>query len=241
MATPYRWQFNWKISAFFALFFPLMIGLGFWQLDREAQKQVMLEQQTRQQQQDPAPLGGIDWQAGDALSFLPVEATGRYIEERSFLLDNRLRDSQVGYEVLTPFETGDGTVLVNRGWLPLGESRQQLPAIPEVTGEQTITGHLHVPDGQTLLLSDQADPLGDRWPRRIQRVELSRISELVGQDLFPHTLRLEAGAPGALVTDWTAETIRPATHRGYAVQWFTMAAALLILFLYSSFTRKESS
>lgn len=241
MAAPYRWQFNWKISAFFVLFFPLMIGLGFWQLDREAQKQAMLDQQTRQQQQEPEPLGGIDWQAGDALSFLPVTARGTYRDERSFLLDNRLRDSRVGYEVLTPFETGDGTLLVNRGWIPLGESRQQLPAIPEVAGELTITGHLHVPEGQTLVLGDQADPLGDRWPRRIQRVDLPRASELTGQELFPYTLRLDGNAPGALVTDWSGGAIRPETHRGYAVQWFAMAAALLILFFYSSLTRKENS
>lgn len=241
MAAPYRWQFNWKISAFFVLFFPLMIGLGFWQLDREAQKQQMLEQQTRQQQQEPAPMDRIDWQAGDALSFLPVTARGSYHNERSFLLDNRLRDSRVGYEVLTPLQTGEGTLLVNRGWIPLGESRQQLPDIPEVRGEQSVTGHLHVPEGRTLVLGDQADPLGDRWPRRIQRVDLPRLGELSGQELLPYVLRLDAGAPGALVTDWSAEPIRPETHRGYAVQWFAMAAALLILFLYSSLSRKENS
>ncbi|MEX1196439.1 MAG: SURF1 family protein [Pseudohongiellaceae bacterium] len=241
MAASWRWQFNWKIGAFFALFFPLMIALGFWQLDREAQKRVMLEQQIRQQQQDPVPVGDVDWQAGRALAFLPVEARGRYLEERSFLLDNRLRDSRVGYEVLTPFETGDGTILVNRGWVPLGESRQQLPDVPDVSGEQAITGHLYVPEGQTLVLGDQADPLGDRWPRRIQRIDLPRLSEPVGQDLLPHTLRLDADAPGALVTDWTAELIQPEAHMGYAVQWFAMAAALLILFLYSSLTRKEGS
>lgn len=241
MAAPYRWQFNWKISAFFVLFFPLMIGLGFWQLDREEQKREMLAQQTRQQQQEPAAVGGVDWEAGDALAFLPVEARGTYHNGQSLLLDNRIRDSRVGYEVLTPFETDGGTLLVNRGWIPLGESRQQLPTVPPVTGERTITGHLHVPEGRTLLLSDRADPLGDRWPRRIQRVDLPRVAELVGQELFPYTLRLDEDASGALLTAWSGETIRPATHRGYAVQWFAMAAALLILFLYSSLTRKENS
>lgn len=241
MTASYRWQFNWKISAFFVLFFPLMIGLGLWQLDRETQKRDMLEQQTRQQQQEPAPVGRVDWQAGDALSFLPVSAQGRYLDERSFLLDNRLRDSRVGYEVLTPFQSRDGTLLVNRGWIALGETRQQLPSIPPIAGEQTISGFLHVPEGRTLVLSGDADPLADQWPRRIQRIDLVRISDLVGQELLPYTLRLDDDAPGALVTDWTAQPIRPETHRGYAVQWFAMAAALLILFLYSSLTRKEDS
>lgn len=239
MMARYQWRSNAKITAFFVLFFPLMIGLGFWQLDREAQKQALLQQQTRQQARPPAPVGDIDWTAGAALAYQPVRLSGRYRDDRSFLLDNRLREGRVGYEVLTPLVTEDGTVLVNRGWVPLGGSRQQLPELPAVSGTVTLTGRLHVPEGRPFLLSDRADPLGDRWPRRIQAIDPERMADALDRELRPYTVRIDPDQPGALVTDWTAAVIRPATHRGYALQWFTMAAVLLILFVHSSLTRKE--
>lgn len=241
MSMRYRWHFNARISAFFALFFPLMIVLGFWQLDREQQKQALLEQQTEQRRQAPMDISRVDWSRGRELAFLPVSAQGRYWQDRSFLLDNRTRDGRVGYEVLTPLQTTAGTVLVNRGWLPLGESRQRLPEIPDAPEEVDITGHVHVPEGEALVLSDRDDPLGDRWPRRIQAVNMEALGDSLGTDLLPHTIRLDADAEGALVTQWATDTIQPATHRGYAVQWFSMATVLLFLFVYSSLSRKENT
>lgn len=240
MAISEHWRFNGKITLFFVVFFPLMISLGFWQLDREEQKQQLLEQQQRQRQQSPVPVVQVDWSRGGALAFLPVRASGRYDNDHSFLLDNRVRDGQVGYEVLTPFDTGQRTLLVNRGWIPLGGTRQQLPDVPVSPGEVLIRGSVHVPEGEPLLLSDVRDPLGDRWPRRIQSVDIEAVEQALDRSVvLPYVVRLASQAPGALRADWAVDTIQPATHRGYAVQWFAMSAALLVLFLYSSFHRKE--
>ena len=42
-------------------------------------------------------------------------------------------------------------------------------------------------------------------------------------------MRLEADSPAALRTGWEIVTVSPEKHRGYAVQWFMMAAALVVL------------
>jgi cytochrome oxidase assembly protein ShyY1 len=47
------------------------------------------------------------------------------------LIDNMVKQRKAGYFVITPFAlAGGGWVLVNRGWVPLGASRAQRPAIP---------------------------------------------------------------------------------------------------------------
>lgn len=239
MAVSDQWQFNGKITLFFVVFFPLMIFLGFWQLDREGQKQELRTQQQQQRQQPPVPVDQVDWSRGGVLAFLPVRASGRYDNDRSFLLDNRVREGRVGYEVLTPFDTGQHTLLVNRGWIPQGGTRQQLPEVPTSAGEVIIRGAIHVPEGEPLLLSDVRDPLGDRWPRRIQSVDIEAIETALERAVLPYVVRVASQAPGALRADWSVDTIQPETHRGYAVQWFAMSAALLVLFLYSGFHRKE--
>jgi cytochrome oxidase assembly protein ShyY1 len=52
----------------------------------------------------------------------------------------------------------------------------------------------------------------------------------MGQRVFPYPIRIAAGEPGALAVNWLVINVSPDKHRGYAVQWFAMAVALLIFF-----------
>lgn len=233
-----RWQFNWKITLFFVLMFPLLLSLGFWQLDREQQKSEWLEQRQRQQIQPPRPVQALDWSAPN-LAHMPVRASGQYLAGRSFLLDNRVQDGRVGYEVITPLDTGERLLLVNRGWIAQGPSRADLPAVKAPEDSVVVTGMVHVPTGQVLLLSDRTAQQAGDWPRLIQRVDIDAMQAMLDRPTYPHTVRIDPDSPGALEPDWDAAVMQPAMHRGYAVQWFAMAAALLILFLYVSLTRDE--
>ena len=47
--------------------------------------------------------------------------------------------------------------------------------------------------------------------------------------LFPYSVRIKAGEPGALAVDWKVVNSGPAKHIGYAVQWFAMSAVLALL------------
>lgn len=50
--------------------------------------------------------------------------------------------------------------------------------------------------------------------------------------LAPLSLVLGAGQAGSLQYDWApVETISPEKHLGYAVQWFALAVALVIIYL----------
>ena len=60
---------------------------------------------------------------------------------------------------------------------------------------------------------------------------------MLGRPLFPYSVRLDAGQPGALRVDWEPINTQPEKHTGYAVQWFAMAIALVLFWVYSSLKR----
>ncbi len=230
-------RINWKLTVFTALLFPFLLSLGFWQLSREQQKIDLQNQYEQRLLEAPISLDRVDWLQRD-LGWARVQATGRFDQRRQFYLDNRIYDSQVGYEVLTPFDTDYGVLMVNRGWVPQGRTRQELPSVSAPEGQVTINAVIYVPDGELMMFAE--DIYTDSWPQVVQKIDLPRSAEALGQDLLPYSARLEAGSAGLLQPNWQAINTRPGVHRGYAIQWFLMAAVLIVLYIMFSFRRPES-
>ena len=89
--------------------------------------------------------------------------------------------------------------------------------------------------GDPYILADT--PLNEGCPKQIQAVEMDKIGELLKRDgasLFPYTVRIDSDQPGALAVDWQIINVSPQKHHGYAVQWFSMAAALALIYLVRS-------
>lgn len=230
---------NWKIALFTLVLLPVLIGFGLWQLGREQEK-ISLQQNFDMRSQAPWIELSAAGSTAEELSYRRVILRGRFDPQRSFLLDNRLHQGVPGYEVITPFTLPDGrTVLVNRGWTAQGPRRDVLPALPDASTVTEVRGAVYVPIGEPFLLSDQRETGTDEWPRVIQSVDIDMLSADLGLELYPYTVRMEAGSPGALLADWPLMNMMPEKHRAYAVQWFAMAAALLLLFLYSTFRHPE--
>jgi surfeit locus 1 family protein len=233
---------NWKISLFTFVLLPVLISFGWWQLDREQEK-IQMQRAYENQLSAPEVLLDTVNPAQDTLPYLRVEATGHYDNERFFLLDNRISSGVVGYEVITPFQTeGGNTVLINRGWIAQGSRRDVLPLPPHVSGLTSMQGSIYVPGAAPFLLSTQQEVSSQAWPQVIQSLDMSLIAQALGNEsVFPYTVRLSAGAPGALRLDWPLLNMMPEKHRAYAVQWFLMAAVLLLLFIYSSIRHPEET
>src|SRR5688500_3689176 len=93
----------------------LCIRLGFWQLDRLAQRRARNALVEQRQQGDAGPLPA---DADEAL-YRRVTVTGEYDPEREEIDGGRAMDGRPGEHVLTPLRLDDGReVLVNRGWVP---------------------------------------------------------------------------------------------------------------------------
>jgi len=234
----FRFYPEWRISLFTLLMLPLLVGLGFWQLQRADEKVALLASWEQRQSQAPVPLEQVWNESADTLAYLPVTVAGRYDQSRYFLLDNRIHGGRFGYEVISVMhlDSNGARVLVNRGWLAGDPSRQVLPAVPPVAGPVELAGHVYVAPGSPYLLAEQ--DLGGAWPKVIQAVEMAKILPLLdgerGGRAFSYPVRINAGQPGALTVDWQVVNVSPDKHRAYAAQWFTMAAVLLAFYLLRS-------
>lgn len=223
----FHWQPNPGLLLFVAVFLPLTVILGFWQLAREAEKRALLDRQVAIQEQPPVDIKALR-STGD-YRYRPVFARGHFDNRRTILLDNRVRHGQPGYEVVSPFilAGSDRLILVNRGWIAGSVDRSVLPDVPAVQGERLLTGSLYRPVAPPFRLG--AEEWTGLWPQRLQNLDIDKLAELLGSSVFPWSLRLDATSPAALEVGWPTVNVQPEKHRAYAVQWFSMATALLIL------------
>ncbi len=226
-----RWQFNGKILLFAALFLPLLIYLGLWQLDRADEKQ----QQMDQWQTESLNLSWPEHLERGLSAGQPVTLAGRY-SKKTWLLDNRTRDGQPGYEVLTQFQPEDGQgVVINRGWVRAPNRRENLPQVSSPDKRVLISGRLaEYPEPPVL---NGGEELAAGWPRRVQSLTRTDASAS-GEQLAPLIVRLKGPEqPGAYRADWAPDRMGPQTHYGYAAQWFSLAVALVILTLAASYRK----
>jgi cytochrome oxidase assembly protein ShyY1 len=225
---PLRLRCNLRFAALVIVSLPLLITLGFWQLARAVEKEDALRLAQTRRLAPPVSIDKMDPSAGSGLDDKRVLLEGRYLAERAFLLDNRILQGQVGYELLMPFRDAKGiTVIVNRGWIKAPPTREELPTF-ETPGEHLhLQGRIHVP-ASAALPDTHATP---SWPTVIQAVNVPDLARLAGLEAFPFVVRLNPEQPGVTNADWPTVNMDPDRHRAYAAQWFLMAIALLVVFV----------
>lgn len=225
----FQWQWNGRLLAFCLIALLLTVTAGFWQLRRAEEKRELLATFAARAQQAPVTLAAVDPHADNR--YLRVSISGRPDRQHQFLLDNRMRGGRAGYEVLTPVQLGDGGwVLVNRGWLPRGPSRASLPELPPLPEQVDWIGYLHAAASRAPVLGPEEPVAG--WPHVVQQPDIELLERRLGRKLFPYPVRLER-SPG-FDTSWITTNLSPARHQGYAVQWFGLSLALMVLGLLSN-------
>lgn len=245
MLTGYRFRPGWITTLVFAMLLPVLIGLGMWQLDRAAEKAAL-----RDRYMERGRMAAVDVtrQVLDAarMDFRRAEARGRYRGDLTIYLDNKVLDGVPGYEIVTPLETpapagaGRRLILVNRGWVPWGESRQSLPEIDTPPGVIEVSGRLRAPAQDYFTLADESDtgfqPL---W----QNLDLERYERVAGVPVSPLVLELgpESQGAGGFVRRWRGyDDTWIDRHKAYAVQWFALALTLVVLYVVLNMVRRES-
>ena len=228
---------SWPLSLLCLCLFPLLIGLGNWQLQRAGEKQQILDTVDARLSSQPVKITELT----TPQTYTPVRLLGFYTDEYLYL-DNRTRNGRVGYEILQVFETGDSERgksrwLINRGWLPAGRDRTQLPEVAYPLAAKVITGFLY-PVGEST-----GDVPGGTPSKVVSHARIQALDTHLGRQLslqFPQWhIRLSADSDTALLTDWQLVSTNPQKHRGYAVQWFSMAAALFVLWLLAATNLRE--
>jgi surfeit locus 1 family protein len=223
--SPRRWP-----TLVTLVMFGFLLSLGFWQLDRAEQKRAIIKYY-RDDKGGAVIRLDADMKSASGLEYQRASSIGRYESDHQLLLDNRTHEGQAGYQVLTPFilRNSQVAVLVNRGWLPLGNNRDQLPDVDVDETQRTVVGRIKIPSAEVFMLGEE-EPR-QRWPYRIQRIQLQALSEELRRTLLPFVLLLDNEEPDGYLRDWQPLVgFGPERNVGYAVQWFGLAAALLIIY-----------
>jgi len=218
------------------------VALGGWQLGRRDEKQAMIDAFAHGAGSSTVPGDGT---MDDLPRFQHVKVAGRYDPARQVLLDNMpsSRTGRPGYRVLTPL-VRDGTarlLLVDRGWVPLGATRADLPEVVVPAAARQVGGRLDRLPVPGVRVGDAGVKGDAAWPRVLnfpKRLDLERV---LGTPVEERILLLDATEPDGFEREWRpALSVGPERHLGYAIQWFALAVVLLVIFVALSFEHRPS-
>lgn len=191
--------------------------LGFWQLNRAAEKEAIIAAR-----QDNANTGQQTF-------------SGRYLSERQLLLDNQIFERKAGFHVWTPLQVDGGMLIVNRGWVAGHADRSRLPQWSTPQGDVVVSGVLAEFPRSGWSLSNSCNP--EKWPHVVQYPALDELQCLFDRPLRNEILLLAPDHPDGFTREWADLGIPPERHIGYAVQWFALALAALVIFIVTQTSR----
>jgi surfeit locus 1 family protein len=206
------------------------VALGNWQAGRADEKRALGAELERAFSSPPIEIGSGIVQPGN-LVWKHVAARGRFVDEHTIYLDNKLRRGRPGYEVVTPLRLNGVHVLVNRGWVAAGKTRDALPRVAAPQGEVRVRGLA------LARLPHVLEP-GPPAPGKVrQNLELAGFETETGLRLQPIVIEQHSPAPDALVREWPRPDAGIEKHESYALQWYSLAGLAVVLFIVLSFRR----
>lgn len=208
----------------------LLVSLGLWQLDRAAEKR-QIEQAIKTA--NSLPLKTIKTTSELAnLVHHQVRLSGHYDPSKQFIYDNQTQNGRAGYFVLTPFLLNDNNaILVNRGFVKWGKNRG-IKNITNITipQQKTQIKVLLVEAKIRLQLATQNHP--KNFPILIQSLQLEKLSQASNYKLSPLIAQLNQTENHGFSRLWQPFYGSVNKHLAYALQWFLMALALLIIAIF---------
>jgi surfeit locus 1 family protein len=206
------------------------VALGNWQRQRAQDKRSLRDQYEAASHAPPLALDAATVVAADParFRFRAVRAQGMYDATHQLLIDNRVHEGRVGFEVVAPLKLGEGPgyVLVDRGWVAQGPSRAALPHVPPPAGPIVVEGRINLPPARYLELGTDSNP----GPIR-ENLDIARIAASSGLPLLPFIVEQTEDAGDGLVRDWAAADFGIEQHTSYMVQWYSLAALGVVLWL----------
>ena len=228
-------RFNWVIAIFVLAAFSGLVRLGIWQLGR-AQEKIDLQETYNEMGIDyatPVEEVGMSGLENDALTIqnLHVSLTGHYINEKNLFLVFVTYQEALGYEVVTPFrlDSSEKVVFVSRGWVYANTYEEMLTKVPPIEGDLTVTGQLFVPTVKQAARTNDIDLSQPKWPLEIRYLNTLELAPLFEESIFPYEVRLDEDQEGLFIRHWPTVYVDTGRNFSYALQWFSMSIALLIV------------
>lgn len=207
----------------------ILLKLGFWQLQRGDEKRDIAQQVEEQGETIYRTLSNALNDNGP-VAYRKVTISGTPIVEKLIYWDNRIVNGQVGYEVLLPLETNAGIILVNLGWIADKSYRQSLPEFALATEHLTETAVLYQVTMNRLMSNEHHYKA---WPLLIAQPDIAFLSEKLGSQLLPYIAFIVDSGKFGLKNNFKPVTMSPEKHLGYAIQWFGLAIACLLVYVFA--------
>jgi len=200
-----------------------LLGLGSWQLQRLHWKTDLIAAMDSRMHQAPLDLAGL--QDDEDVAYRTATASGRFLLDHVFYqFAIALGSGAGGYRLVTPLRMEDGRfLLVDRGWVPYGLRDGDFW---RPSGAVTVSGILHRPEHAWNQPAN--DPQRNNW----YGVDLAAMAEKAGLPGFlPYVLEVDAAPhPGDYPIGGQTRISLPNDHLGYALTWYGLALALLVIY-----------
>jgi surfeit locus 1 family protein len=200
----------------------ILLALGTWQVHRLHWKEAILAEIARAEAAPAVPL------AGNPGPFTKVTVSGRLRNDLAASYGADVRDTasgpQLGTYLIVPLErANEPTLLVDRGWVPAKRSGP----INELHGTVSIAGYLH-PADHAGMFSARDDPA----TRTFYTLDPATIGAALGlKNVAPFILIALGPPPAEHYPEPATHLPRPPNnHFIYAVTWYGLAFALVVMF-----------
>jgi surfeit locus 1 family protein len=217
----------------------VLIVLGTWQVQRLQWKNELIE--TRAERVGAVPIDIPDALKSPAdlpdIEYRPITLTGKLRNDRAMILLNRVNNSRVGGHLIAPLELagGQGTVMVDRGWMSLTELR----AFRAAGGASvTLDGFIRMYTVPGYFVPEN-DAVGHNW-FFMHEAEMLAAANLSGPVGFYVQAGPNATPPGVYPVGSVPDVSLRNSHLEYAVTWYALGAVLLVIFVIFHWKRKET-
>jgi surfeit locus 1 family protein len=218
----------------------VLIGLGTWQVERLHWKEGLIALRAAAAAAPPVELPATPDEA-KRLDLHRVHAAGTFLHEDEFDVVATAESGTSGFHIVTPLRLDDGTgriVLVNRGFVPYEKRDPATRLQGDVPGRVEVEGLLRRPleGGRPWYMP--ADPPGGKIWLRVEPDAMARARDLQGVQPF----YIDAGPapnPGGWPRGGTTVLDLPNNHLQYAITWYALAGALLVIYIL--YHRRSSS
>lgn len=236
----YQIRINFWFLIIFLLMQTLLNELGFWQLSRAQEKQYRMSQLIKGNETVLTDLKMVN----DDLvgQFQSVELELELLNDKVFLLDNKINNKRPGYHVFNlvrEIESGK-ILLVNRGWLFAGLNREILPVVALPNPYWKVKARLYPLQSESISTNAaEIEKINNFY--RLPVLDVKTKSDLEKQfniSIEDYVLRLDGDTESAFDTNWVWTNMSPEKHLAYAFQWFTLAFAFLIISIVASIKKR---
>ena len=188
------------------------------------------------------------WQTGRAAEKRAAQAAlkhvalkGEFLPQYTVLLDLRVYRGRPGYHVVQPLRLagGKGHVIVLRGWIEADARRERLPHVITPGDEQRVEG---IALERLPQYMEQSPPQSCRpgpAPCTWQNLRIETFAGWSGLAVQPYVVEQTNALGDGLVRDWERPEATFLKNEMYAVQWYSLAALCVVLFLVLSFRREQ--